>query len=75
MGKDGLHPGKKGFVEAQLQGLSFKEEENVALVMLASLHAHVSFWPCRTRSSQKATALAAATLRESTPWDMGMHTV
>ena len=29
----------------------------------------------RARSSQKATALAAATLRESTPWDMGMHTV
>ena len=26
-------------------------------------------------SSQKATALAAATLRESTPWDMGMRTV
>ena len=29
----------------------------------------------RTRSSQKATALAAATFSESTPWDMGMHTV
>lgn len=27
------------------------------------------------RSCQKATALAAATLRESTPWDMGMRTV
>lgn len=26
-------------------------------------------------SSQKATALAAATLRESTPWDMGIRTV
>ena len=25
--------------------------------------------------AQKATALAAATLRESTPWAMGMHTV
>ena len=24
---------------------------------------------------QKATALAAATFRESTPWDIGMHTV
>lgn len=29
----------------------------------------------RARSSQKATALAAATFRESTPWDMGMRTV
>ena len=29
----------------------------------------------RALNSQKATALAAATLRESTPWDMGMHTV
>ena len=29
----------------------------------------------RTRSCQKATALAAATLRESTWWDMGMRTV
>ena len=28
-------------------------------------------WP----SCQKATALAAATLRESTPWDMGIFTV
>ena len=28
-------------------------------------------WP----SCQKATALAAATLRESTPWDMGILTV
>lgn len=27
------------------------------------------------RSSQKATALAAATFRESTPWVMGMRTV
>lgn len=27
------------------------------------------------RSSQKATALAAATLRESTSWSMGMRTV
>ena len=26
-------------------------------------------------SCQKATALAAATLRESTPWDMGVFTV
>ena len=26
-------------------------------------------------SCQKATALAAATLRESTPWDMGIFTV
>ena len=26
-------------------------------------------------SCQKATALAAATLRESTPWDMGSFTV
>lgn len=26
-------------------------------------------------SCQNATALAAATLRESTPWDMGMRTV
>ncbi len=26
-------------------------------------------------SSQKATALAAATFRESTPWDMGIRTV
>ena len=31
------------------------------------------FPPCP--SCQKATALAAATFRESTPWDMGMHTV
>ena len=29
----------------------------------------------RARSCQKATALAAATLRESTWWDMGMRTV
>lgn len=29
----------------------------------------------RARSSQKATALAAATFRESTPWLMGMRTV
>ena len=29
----------------------------------------------RVRSSQKATALAAATFRESTPWAMGMRTV
>ena len=29
----------------------------------------------RTRSCQKATALAAATFRESTPWDMGISTV
>ena len=29
----------------------------------------------RTRSSQKATALAAATFRESTWWLMGMRTV
>ena len=29
----------------------------------------------RTRTSQKARAAAAATLRESTPWDMGMRTV
>lgn len=29
----------------------------------------------RTPSCQKATALAAATFRESTPWDMGMRTV
>ena len=29
----------------------------------------------RARSCQKATALAAATFRESTPWDMGMRTV
>ena len=29
----------------------------------------------RARSSQKATALAAATFRESTPWAMGMRTV
>ena len=29
----------------------------------------------RLRSCQKATALAAATLRESTVWDMGMRTV
>ena len=35
----------------------------------------VSRAPQRTRSSQKATALAAATFSESTPWDMGMHTV
>ena len=38
----------------------------------------VSFSTChshRTRSSQKATALAAATFRESTPWAMGMRTV
>ena len=27
------------------------------------------------RSSQKATALAAATFRESTPWYMGIFTV
>ena len=31
------------------------------------------FPPCP--SCQKATALAAATFRESTPWDMGMRTV
>ena len=31
--------------------------------------------PYRTRSSQKATALAAATLSESTPWVMGIFTV
>ncbi len=29
----------------------------------------------RTRNCQKATALAAATLRESTPWAMGMRTM
>ena len=29
----------------------------------------------RLRSSQKATALAAATFRESTPWYMGIFTV
>ena len=29
----------------------------------------------RGRSCQKATALAAATFRESTSWDMGMRTV
>jgi hypothetical protein len=29
----------------------------------------------REQSCQKATALAAATLRESTPWDMGIRTV
>ena len=31
--------------------------------------------PYRTRSCQKATAPAAATLRESTPCPMGMRTV
>ena len=31
--------------------------------------------PYRGRSSQKATALAAATLSESTPWAMGIFTV
>lgn len=31
--------------------------------------------PHLARSSQKATALAAATFRESTPWAMGMRTV
>lgn len=30
---------------------------------------------CREPSCQKATALAAATFRESTPLDMGMRTV
>ena len=29
----------------------------------------------RMRSSQKATAAAAATFKESTPWDMGIFTV
>ncbi len=29
----------------------------------------------RARSCQKATALAAATFRESTPWAMGIRTV
>ena len=29
----------------------------------------------RMRSCQKATAAAAATFRESTPWDMGIFTV
>ena len=29
----------------------------------------------KRQSCQKATALAAATLRESTPWDMGIFTV
>ena len=71
----GLHSGKKSLVEVQLQGLSVEEKEKVALVVLVSLHAHVSFRAYRARSSQKATALAAATLRESTPWAMGMHTV
>lgn len=33
------------------------------------------FGDYRVRSSQKATALAAATFRESTPWDMGIFTV
>ena len=32
-------------------------------------------WGYYRPSCQKATALAAATLRESTPWDMGILTV
>ncbi len=32
-------------------------------------------WNYLTLSCQKATPLAAATLRESTPWDMGMQAV
>ena len=32
-------------------------------------------WFCGFPSCQKATALAAATFRESTPWDMGIMTV
>ena len=34
-----------------------------------------SFFSFPNPSSQKATALAAATFRESTPWNMGMRTV
>ena len=36
---------------------------------------YLIFYYSRTLSCQKATALAAATFRESTPWDMGMRTV
>lgn len=40
-----------------------------------SCHVRMGFRAYRTRSSQKATALAAATLSESTPWVMGIFTV
>ena len=43
---------------------------------LGLIHKRASFpGRHRGRSCQKATALAAATFRESTPWDMGMQAV
>ena len=42
--------------------------------MRSVAYTNLSYFPVLP-SCQKATALAAATFRESTPWDMGIFTV
>ena len=44
-------------------------------ILLPDFHIDRGIQRAPVRSSQKATALAAATFRESTPWDMGIITV
>ena len=47
-----------------------KPSSTVGGTSVYQFHSHFSFLSC-----QKATALAAATFRESTPWYMGIFTV
>jgi len=60
--------------------LSYRPMMMTLIVYRVLGHLSSNFGECeqgtyKRPSCQKATALAAATLRESTPWDIGIFTV